>query len=86
MGTPNEGVWPGVQELPDYKTNFPMWASQDLNVCLNSAEPEGIDLMKRCLIYDPPKRINARDVLKHPYFANLDKSLFEQDLDENSFV
>ena len=32
--------------------------------------PEAIDLLKKCFELDPKKRINASDVLKHPFFQN----------------
>jgi hypothetical protein len=25
MGTPHEGMWPGVSAMPDYKDTFPKW-------------------------------------------------------------
>jgi cyclin-dependent kinase len=34
LGTPNEEMWPGVSQLPDYKETFPHWSPKDLDqVC-----------------------------------------------------
>lgn len=88
LGTPNEQMWPGVSALPEFKTNFPSWNSKDLSslfVGHANAESDGIDLMNRCLLYDPPKRISAKDAIKHPYFNSLDKTLFGSNGNENSF-
>jgi cyclin-dependent kinase len=30
------------------------------------------------LVYDPAKRIHAVQALEHPYFASLDKSLYDK--------
>jgi cyclin-dependent kinase len=30
LGTPDEEVWPGVTNLPDYKTTFPHWHAKDI--------------------------------------------------------
>ena len=28
LGTPNDAMWPGVTQLPDYNPMFPKWESQ----------------------------------------------------------
>ncbi|XP_048579615.1 cyclin-dependent kinase 2 isoform X3 [Nematostella vectensis] len=33
LGTPDDKVWPGVSELPDYKTSFPKWPVQSIRKC-----------------------------------------------------
>lgn len=30
MGTPNEQIWPGVSQLPDFGMKFPCWKPQPL--------------------------------------------------------
>jgi len=70
LGTPNEEVWPGVAQLPDYKNSFPQWAAQDLSRHVSSLNEEGLDILKLFLTYDTAKRISAKRALKHPYFAN----------------
>ncbi|OSD02282.1 Pkinase-domain-containing protein [Trametes coccinea BRFM310] len=70
LGTPNTEIWPGVQDLPDYKPSFPHWSPQDLQDHVPILDPDGIDLLKLMLTYDTSKRISAKRALLHPYFAD----------------
>lgn len=45
MGTPNEQIWPGVSQLPDYKETFPQWTRQDLRNIVPNLDEMGIDLL-----------------------------------------
>lgn len=45
LGTPNEEVWPGVSQLPDYKPSFPKWNPVDLERAVPSLDSHGIDLL-----------------------------------------
>merc|ERR1711865_744389 len=74
LGTPNNACWSGVSSLPDYKTTFPKWPKQDLQKAVPTLCAPGVELMTMMLMFDPAKRISARQSLNHPYFANLDKS------------
>ena len=66
---------PGVSQLPDYKVHFPVWTSKCLDEQLDGhLDANGLDLLDKMLIYDPSKRISAKQALKHPYFDDLDKS------------
>jgi len=75
LTTPNEDTWPGVSELKDYKPTFPKWSDNMLKDSVKNLSSDGIELMEQMLLYDPSKRINARDALQHSYFKNLDKSI-----------
>ncbi|KAI0728009.1 CMGC/CDK/CDK7 protein kinase [Fomitopsis betulina] len=68
LGTPTEDEWPGHTKLPDYVPlgNFPKPPLRDL---FSAASPECISLLTKCLLYEPRKRISARDALRHPYFT-----------------
>jgi len=71
LGTPDETVWPGVSELPDFKPTFPKWKPQgwaNIRNTLVKVGPAGIDLLEQLLCYDPRARISARRALAHPYF------------------
>ncbi|KAL5679882.1 hypothetical protein ACJX0J_006267, partial [Zea mays] len=72
LGTPNEQSWPGVSCLPDFKTAFPRWQSQDLATIVPNLEPAGLDLLSKMLRYEPSKRITARQALEHEYFKDLE--------------
>ncbi|EIW53030.1 Pkinase-domain-containing protein [Trametes versicolor FP-101664 SS1] len=74
LGTPNEEVWPGVSQLPDYKPSFPHWSRQDLRDQVPSLTPEGIDLLELMLTYDTAKRISAKRTMLHPYFADFESN------------
>jgi serine/threonine protein kinase len=74
FGTPNEHNWPGVSTLPDYKSTFPQWPVQRLVEVVPQLDTDGIDLLQGMLVYEPGRRISARQALQHPYF----KPLFEE--------
>lgn len=74
LTTPTEENWPGVSQLPDYKTSFPSWTQYNLTQHTKQIDDVGLDLLKKMLIYDPSARISAKAALKHPYFDDLDKS------------
>ncbi|KAL5103144.1 Cyclin-dependent kinase 1 [Taenia crassiceps] len=77
MGTPTEESWPGVTNLPHYKS-FPLWrenrlCSQDRIV--RALDAKGLDLLTALLTYDPTSRITGQRALLHPYFADLNREL-----------
>jgi len=67
LGTPTETVWPGVSQLPEYKANFPSWRPQSLANYV-TRDPQILDLLQKMLVYEPSKRISAKQALLHPYF------------------
>ncbi|KAJ1722094.1 Cyclin-dependent kinase catalytic subunit [Coemansia erecta] len=71
LGTPTEKVWPDVTLLPDYKKSFPQWQPKNLSTLLPGLDADGIDLLKHMLIYDPARRISAKQALAHPYFNDI---------------
>ena len=69
LGTPNEDSWPGVTQLPDYKSSFPHWTRQRFpNFQLNE---EAVDLLTRLLVYRPEDRISASTAITHTFFRNV---------------
>ncbi|KAI0343218.1 Pkinase-domain-containing protein [Trametopsis cervina] len=70
LGTPTEDDWPGHTKLPDYVAvgQFQKTPLRDL---FTAATPECLNLLGSCLVYDPRKRISAKDALHHPYFSAL---------------
>ncbi|GAQ88141.1 cyclin-dependent kinase [Klebsormidium nitens] len=74
LGTPNEQIWPGVSKLRDWH-EYPQWPRQDIARAVPLLSKEGVDLLEKCLQYEPAKRISAKDAMIHPYFDDLDKSL-----------
>ncbi|GKT24897.1 Cell division control protein 2 homolog [Aduncisulcus paluster] len=72
LGTPNETMWPGVTDLPDFSDKFPSFKGRGLDDALGPDAvdiigPLGMDLLKKMLAYDPKERISAKKALDHPY-------------------
>lgn len=73
--TPTDDLWPGVSQLPDFKATFPAWTTKSLDSQMDGhLDSLGLDLLDKMLVYDPVKRISAKQALQHPYFDDLDKS------------
>jgi cyclin-dependent kinase 2 len=70
MGTPQEDTWPGVTQLPDYKSTFPKWDPQPLPEEI--AKQNALDLFRACMAYDPIKRISAKNAMTLPYFDDVE--------------
>ena len=72
-GTPTRNDWPGMVDLPEYKTveASPRYEGKKLAQMLPRLSKAGLDLIERMLQADPQKRITARDAMRHPYFAEL---------------
>ncbi|KAI8921340.1 hypothetical protein PhCBS80983_g02433 [Powellomyces hirtus] len=78
LGTPDETVWPRVGELPEYKTNWPVYPRQNLIMKIPTLDYTGIELLSRMLQYDPNQRITAKDALNHVFFTELHRSQYGQ--------
>ncbi|KAJ7230704.1 kinase-like domain-containing protein [Mycena pura] len=67
LGTPTEQDWPGHTKLPDYVPigQFPKTPLRDL---FTAASADTLNLLSQCLVYEPRKRIAAKDALSHSYF------------------
>jgi len=71
LGTPTEMMWPGVSSLPDFKTSFPKWPASKAKKICPKLDDYGLDLFQKMMLYDPTKRISAKQALMHPYFKDL---------------
>ena len=71
MGTPSERAWPGISQFPEYKPNFPVYATQVLRNILPQVDPVGLQLLSAMLQLRPELRISAQQALQHPWFADL---------------
>lgn len=75
LRTPTEDIWPGVTSLPDYKTTFPCWTLNQLRNQVKTMSETGFELLQKTLIYDPTKRMSAKQMLAHPYFEGFEQKL-----------
>ncbi|EWM26304.1 protein serine threonine kinase [Nannochloropsis gaditana] len=75
LGTPTEGMYPGIVELPEFqkvKNQFPRYSPlESWAPLVPTLPPVGIDLLGKMLTFDPAKRVSARDALSHPFFGDI---------------
>nr|CAH0110540.1 unnamed protein product [Daphnia galeata] len=77
MGTPDETCWPGVSLLPDFKPNFPKWSGSSFEEMFPRLDSDGLNLLMKLMLYDPNKRLSARQALHHRYFSGFQLPNFE---------
>lgn len=76
LGTPNEGTFPGLHELPDWKDTYPSYPEPlSLQPLVPKLDADGVDLLAQMLVYDPTRRISAQEARKHPFFDSIPASL-----------
>ena len=46
MGTPDETIWPGVSQLPDFKPSFPKWQGTPYLELFPKLDDDGVNLMQ----------------------------------------
>ncbi|KAF9797770.1 hypothetical protein SFRURICE_017965 [Spodoptera frugiperda] len=73
LGTPSDTVWPGYSTLPlvgdiTFDEYEPSGLRKEIKHEILS--DSGLDLLQRMLIYDPKRRISAKEALRHKYFDN----------------
>ncbi|CAJ0751080.1 16142_t:CDS:2 [Entrophospora sp. SA101] len=68
LGTPNENIWPGVSQLPNFKVRFPNWLPKSLYLFVPNLDINGLNFLQNMLTYEPSQRISAKKALHHPYF------------------
>ncbi|MEW5308342.1 MAG: hypothetical protein WDW38_000311 [Sanguina aurantia] len=57
LGTPHEGNWRGVSSLATFRhLSFPAYAGRDLRDLVPGLDPQGLDLLRQLLTYDPVRR------------------------------
>merc|ERR1719461_1064963 len=80
LGTPNNKVWPGIIELPEYKSVGPKWKKKDLSIELKGKMDAdgGIALMEQMLTFPPNKRVTCKRMLCDPWFDEVREEMIEQ--------
>ncbi|CAF1036459.1 unnamed protein product [Rotaria sp. Silwood1] len=76
MGTPSRDEWPeGFMLAAKLSFRWPQCARTDLKKIIHSSNNDGIDLIGATLNWEPKRRPNATQCLKHPYFKVSQDSL-----------
>lgn len=70
LGTPTNETWKDVEELPNYKKDFPSYKRKGLKTLIKDKDLE--NLISKMLIYEPLSRITAREALEDLFFNGLD--------------
>jgi len=71
LGTPDDRVWPGISQLPDYKSTFPRWERAALSGVVPGLKEDELSILTQMLTYDPARRISAKAALAHSYFMDV---------------
>jgi serine/threonine protein kinase len=74
LGTPNDVVWDGVTDFPDWNAKFPQWDPLPIETVVPGLCADGRDLLASMLRYSPKERVVPRSALKHAYFASITSS------------
>lgn len=77
LGTPNTKTWKDIDKLP-YCNYLTLIHNDDnkLSSIISSDIPDYnlfVDLISKCLIYNPDERSNIDEIYNHPYFNEYDK-------------
>jgi len=70
LGTPTEDEWPGHTKLPDY-VPVGQFQKAPLRDLFTAATADCLNLLGKCLLYEPRRRISTKEALNHPYFFAL---------------
>ncbi|XP_050045761.1 cyclin-dependent kinase 5 [Dermacentor andersoni] len=75
LGTPTEDTWPGMTQLPDYKS-FPLYhPTTSFAQVVPKLSCRGRDLLQKLLVCNPAVRLSAEEAMQHPYFSDLPTSI-----------
>jgi len=76
LGTPCDSNYLNVNELPDWKSDFPRYpAPKSIDHLVPTLDPLGIDLLKSMLTMDPAQRVTAQIARHHKFFDDLPESI-----------
>jgi len=73
LGTPTEEEFEFVTDAKaiEYLKSFPPKKKGDLNEIYPAAGVDAIDLLHKCLLFNPKKRITIEEGMKHPFLAKV---------------
>ena len=67
LGSPTIEEWPGLADMARFSMRFPKWKKTGWANLQTGMGVAGIDLLDKCTMYDPRRRISARASLVHAY-------------------
>ena len=73
LGTPDQGVWPNLGQVPYFNAKFPKFSAQGFSYLrkINSDFDEiAHDLLVQMLKINPNQRLNLQQILSHSFFKN----------------
>eukprot|EP00834_Sanchytrium_tribonematis_P004074 NODE_182_length_13754_cov_0.678067.p13 type:complete len:109 gc:universal NODE_182_length_13754_cov_0.678067:9365-9039(-) len=79
FGTPNETIWPGLTQLPEYHSmmqNMPNLPVRSISSVV-PLDVLGLDLLGKLLSVQPELRIGAREALTHGFFQGTIRPPFD---------
>jgi serine/threonine protein kinase len=69
LGTPTKLIYPGLEDLPLYKPDWPMYKPEHTVLeRVKRMDKQGQELLMSMLRYDPQKRVDCNNALRHAYF------------------
>ena len=69
--TPTLDLWPGLKDLPLYKSDYPVYKGEPLEKLVPNLGMQGLDLLDKMLKCNPNERITAKDAMNHPYLKDV---------------
>lgn len=71
LGTPSERTLSrvGSPRAQEYIRSLPYKPGVPFQQLFPGANPQGLDLLRRLLTYDPSERISCKQALTHPYLS-----------------
>lgn len=87
LGCPNEKVWPGILNNPNFKEgNFPNFPAQPLINNAPRLDGDGLNLLSGFVDYVATDRKSAATAMKHPYFKSLGPGIEHLKDDQSIFT
>lgn len=73
-----EDSWPGVTRLKYFQPEMPHFEAKPLESLFDTLSADGLDLLKKMMVYCPLQRITAKEALLHPWFSDIHNLVSEK--------
>eukprot|EP00792_Barthelona_sp_PAP020_P000986 TRINITY_DN1163_c0_g1_i1.p1 TRINITY_DN1163_c0_g1~~TRINITY_DN1163_c0_g1_i1.p1 ORF type:complete len:294 (+),score=60.31 TRINITY_DN1163_c0_g1_i1:228-1109(+) len=71
LGKPTVEKWSEMTKLPKYTGGFPHYRPVNFASKFPILDDNGLDLLRRCLIFNPKNRITSSEALNHAFFDDI---------------